>query len=282
MGKYSYTSYSQQEVKTQASSVKKEYPRVGYFYLKEDKPSAIVRFDVSSGDDLTIVDVHNVKVGNAWRNVACLRDSEEESWKNCPLCEHNIKSRTTKVFVRMLEYVIEEGKVVARPVVWSRYKTFADELISNLNDYGDLRDCLFKISYEKDGKGKAKYSVKYQPEKGMYTEDAGYVKDFSAFKNFLVNKHSYMERTFEELKTFVETGEMASRKPKTSAEESHEDMTETSTSTTEKEELKQDTVVTREKPAIEEQVEDPAVFSRKRRYEDILDEIESPDDENPF
>lgn len=211
MGKYSYDSYSKMEAGTPAAP-KKEFPRVGYFYLSDDKTTAIVRFDVSSGEDLVIADVHNVKVGDRWRNVACLRDSDSEPWNKCPLCEHNIKTRSTKVFVRMLEYVYEDNKVVAKPVVWTRYKGFADELIRDLNDYGDLRDCLFKVTRIKEN-GKTSYDVKYQPDKGIYTEEAGYVKDFSAFKNFMVNKHSFMERTFDELKAFVETGEMASRKP---------------------------------------------------------------------
>lgn len=210
MGRYSYDSYTKQEVTTTTN--KKEFPRVGYFYLTDDKPTAIVRFNISSTEDIMLVDVHNVNVGKTFRNIACLRENDNESWQKCPLCEHSIKTRTTKVFVEMLEYVYEDNKVVAKPVTWSRYKSFADELVRDLNDYGDLRECLFKITKIKSN-GRVSYDVKYQPEKGIYTEDAGYVKDFSAFNNFLMNKHSYMERTYEELKTFVETGELATRKP---------------------------------------------------------------------
>lgn len=227
MSQYSYTSYKESSTAQEAdkkSSQKRDYPRVGYFKLNAEKPSAIVRFDVATPDDLVIADVHNIKVGTQWRNVACLRASNEP-WNKCPLCEKSIKTRRTCVFVRMLEYSIVDGKVVATPVVWTRYSSFADELVLKLNDYGDLRECLFKVTQLKEN-GKTTYTVNYQPEKGMYTEDMGYVKDFSAFKGFLVNKHSFMERTFDELTTFVKTGEMASRKPATETKKEEPEKTE--------------------------------------------------------
>ena len=225
MGKYNYDSLkTAQETKSTSSSDRRDYPRVGYFWLSENKPSAIVRFDVSSPDDLEIVDVHNVKLTKEdgttyYRNVACLRNNDEP-FKNCPLCAQNVKTRSTQVFVKMIEYYINnEGQVVASPVVWARYSSFADELVTLLNQYGDLKDHLFKVSKVKEG-NKTKYSVLYQPEMGIYTEAAGYTKDFSALDHLLINKHSYMERTFDELETFVKTGVMASRKPTSEKSES--------------------------------------------------------------
>ena len=191
---------------------------IGYFNLWDAKPSAIVRFDVSTSDDLEIVDVHNTKITKedgtfVYRYVACLRDNNAP-FKDCPLCAKDVKTRRTVVFVKMLEYRIgEDGKVYAFPVTWARASTFADELVSLINDYGDLKELLFKVTREVSN-GKTKYNVRLQPEMGIYTEAAGYVKDFSAFNNFMMNKHSYMERTFDELDEFVKTGVMASRKPK--------------------------------------------------------------------
>ena len=216
MGKYSYESLKSASQNQEATKEDRELQRVGYFNLTDEKPSAIVRFDVNSTDDLEIVDVHNVKITRDdktyWRNIACLRNNDEP-FKNCPLCAKDIKTRSTRVFVRMLEYSIVDGKVVATPTVWTRYSNFADELVTLLNQYGDLREHLFKVTRDVSS-GKTKYTVLYQPEMGIYTEAAGYVKDFSRFEKFLVNKHSYMERTFEELEKFVKTGVMASRKPK--------------------------------------------------------------------
>ena len=211
MAKYNYESLknSQQEKTTSnIQDTKKEYPRVGYFSLWDEKPSAIVRFDVGSSDDLEILDVHNTKITrndgtHVYRYVACLRNNDEP-FKACPLCANDVKTRRTVVFVKMLEYRVgEDGKVKAVPV----------------NDYGDLRELLFKVSMDKSS-GKTKFNVRLQPEMGIYTEAAGYVKDFSAFNNFLMNKHSYMERTFDELDEFVKTGVMASRKPKGEKQES--------------------------------------------------------------
>lgn len=297
MAKYSYESYVKAEADNAQNKEKHEYPRVGYFYLNEEKPTAIVRFDVSSGDDLTIVDVHNVKVGNSWRNVACLRDNDNEQWSKCPLCETNIKSRSKKVFVRMLEYVIEEGKVVVKPVVWTRYSTFADELMSKLKTYGDLKECLFKVTYEKKN-GKGSYTVDYLPDRvGMYTEEAGYKKDFSAFNNFLVNKHSYMERTFEELKEYVKTGEMASRKPadsKPKSEDANLDKvvenaeeekkidkelgfnTEATSGHVESSKLETKTTAVDSNPAIQDNPVEEESTPRRRRYADFTEDFTSP------
>ena len=223
MGKYNYDSLKSAQVAGTTNTSKRDFPRVGHFWLSDNKPSAIVRFDVSSPNDLEIVDVHNVTLTRddkkVYRYVACLRNNDEP-FKNCPLCAQNIKTRNTQVFVKMIEYYIDkEGQVVAAPAVWSRGSNFADELVTLLNQYGDLKDHLFKVTRERVN-NKTKYSVLYQPEMGIYTESAGYTKDFSALDNLLINKHSYMERTFEELETFVKTGEMASRKPTVEKQES--------------------------------------------------------------
>lgn len=225
MGKYNYDSLkTAQQTTSNQSSGKKDYPRVGYFWLSDNKPSAIVRFAVSSPDDLEIVDVHNVKLKKEdgttyYRYVACLRNNDEP-FKNCPLCAKDVKTRSTQVFVKLIEYYInKEGQVVASPCVWARFSGFADELVTLINQYGDLKDHLFKVTKTKEG-NKTKYSVLYQPEMGIYTEAAGYTKDFSAFDHLLINKHSYMERTFDELETFVKTGQMASRKPTSEKNES--------------------------------------------------------------
>ena len=215
MGKYNYESFASASSGHEPS--KKQFPKIGYFWVGEKKPTAIVRFDVASGEDLTLVDVHNIKVntpyGTSYRDVACLRESREDPWEKCPLCKHDIKSRSTKVYVRLLEYVVEDGKVVAKPACWSRFSGFANEIMNLLNTYGDLREQLFKVTWTKEG-GRGKTTVLPLIDRGgLYTEENGYVKDFSAFKTFSVNKHSYMERTFEEIQTYLETGEMPSRKP---------------------------------------------------------------------
>ena len=255
MGKYNYESLktAQQETQSTHTGTKKDFPRVGYFWLSDNKPSAIVRFDVSSQDDLEIVDVHNVKITKdnktVYRLVACLRNNDEP-FKNCPLCAKDVKTRSTQVFVKMIEYYInKDGQVVAAPVVWARYSSFADELVSLLNDYGDLRDHLFKVTRDKSS-GKTKYLVRYQPEMGIYTEDAGYTKDFSAFNGLLINKHSYMERTFEELETFVNTGEMASRKPVSESK----NLENVIANTKEEKEVEQALGMTQETPVVESPV----------------------------
>lgn len=262
MAKYNYESLKTAQAERQES---KGYQRVYHFALWDKKPTAIVRFDVGSPDDLEIVDVHNVKIikdgKTTWRNVACLR-SDKDAFDKCPLCKKNIKTRGKQVFVKLLEYVTNEhGQVVPRPAVWSRYASFADELVSKINLYGDLRDCLFQITREVTN-NKTKFSVDLLPDKmGIYTEANGYVKDFSAFEDFVIGKHSYMERTFEELTEFVATGKMASRKPTEEQVEGEEVVEETQTTHTpavEVDESIQDTTGMEDMPnVIREKVEVP-------------------------
>lgn len=215
MGKISYETYV---TRANATSNNNNTKKVGYFKLANDGDFAIVRFDYSSEEEFDIVDIHVVKDNDGrYRNIACLRESFKESKDLCPLCAKGEKVNT-RFFVKMISYTKDEnGKIIATPVVWERpAKKSVTSLKTLLNDYGDLRECVFKITrhgakYVQDKEGKTipnkdvTYSINYQ-NPAIYKEELGYVKDFSAFEDFDVSKHSYAVRTFDELVEFIKTG----------------------------------------------------------------------------
>ena len=261
MGKISYETYVSRG-KSAADSTK---PKVGYFKLANDGEYAIVRFDYASADEFDIVDIHTIQDKDGrWRNIACLRESFKEPKEKCPLC---MKGETvkTKFFVKMITYTKDEtGKVVVTPVVWERpAKKFVAELKNFINDYGDLRECIFKITrngakFVKDKEGKTipntdvTYSINYQ-NPAIYKEELGFVKDFSAFKDFDVSKHSYAIRSAEDIQKFIETGELPVAKRTTPAPEEKMAVPEAPVATATLPEIKVDAegVVIRPTPVME-------------------------------
>ena len=212
MATYSYEDYKAQYESGQRKG--KQERKVGYFSLPDDESSAIVRFDVSSVGDFQFADLHRVKIDKGYRNVACLRNAKEPLAK-CPLCAEGVQ-RSAKVFVRLLEYTTgEDGSVKVEAKVWERPAYFAKTLETYINEYGDLRDCVFKV-VRKGAKGEMKvnYELIYK-NPAVYSEESGFKKDFSDFDDFELNHHSFMEKTAEDMVYFLEHGEFNYRKDST-------------------------------------------------------------------
>lgn len=187
----------QQESKQQATRT--ERPRVGYFSLKDDGDEAIVRFNYSSSKEFNLVTVHTVKIGERYRDISCLDD-------NCPFCtEYDNKSR--KFYVKLIEYTRDEnGQIVATPKVWKRPAMFAQTLNSYLIEYGDLKNIVFKIK-RRGKKGELSTTYDLMLANPSIYKDELYAKDFSGFDNFDLSRHSYMNKTREEMFEFIEKGE---------------------------------------------------------------------------
>ena len=201
MAKYNYENY---EKSSAAESTQKS--KVGYFNsLKDDGDEAVVRFIYTSPNEFDIVTVHNVQVGDRWRRVSCLREGYDPLEK-CPLCQKG-NSVGVKFYVKLLEYYTkEDGTIGAQAKVWERPASFAKLLKSYIDEGYNLSECIFKIK-RRGAKGslQTKYDVMYANPQ-IYKPEI-YVKDFSDFEGFDLSHHSYYEKTFEELATFVATGE---------------------------------------------------------------------------
>lgn len=203
MSVYSYESFLMNKAETTSAKPTSKFQKVGYFKLENDGDSTLVRFAYKNKSEFQIATVHIVE---GYRRVVCLRDAKEPIEK-CPLCAAGEKV-LNKFYVKLIEYTKDEqGNVVATPKVWERPSGFASVLDSLCEEYGaDLCDHVFKIK-RRGAKGdmKTEYDVMYaNPE--LYKESVGYVKDFSAFDNFDLSKHSYYIKSFDEMVEYCETG----------------------------------------------------------------------------
>lgn len=203
MAKFTFNNY-ENDKKTQ--STHSSMSRVGYFNsLKDDGDEAIVRFAYNTPEEFELTSVHRVKIDDKWRNVSCLRE-DNDSFDVCPLCKASKENYRVKFFVKLIEYTTNgNGEIVATPKVWERPVSFATTLADNYKEYGNLSNYIFKIKRTgAKGSLQTTYSVLlanqvvYKPEL--------YVADFSAFQNFELAHHSYIEESYSDLVKDIESG----------------------------------------------------------------------------
>jgi len=204
MSRYSYETYADMK-KDSAQTNTKTLSKVGYFKLS-DGEEALVRFNCASLSDFEIVSTHTVKVKDKFRNVSCLRTKAYEPIDNCPLCKEGNQAKT-RVYIKLIKYVVDEyGKVTQIvPLVANFPKKYADTIGNLIQEYGDLRDQVFKIK-RVGAELNTTYTFMYMnPIK--YSEANGFAKDFTDFEGFDLVPHSFIERSKEDINEFLITGE---------------------------------------------------------------------------
>lgn len=205
--------------------------RVGYFGLKDDGDTAIVRFNIKSLEDpsLAVQSIHWVTTAEGkHRVVGCLRSDPAEDFNHCPLCASGEKPRY-RIVLQLLEYKQDDnGNTVAVPVTWDQPARFRETLKSYLLEYGDLRNYVFKITRQgKKGDSQTKYSI-IPGNQNIYKEEV-FKKDFSAFDNFDINTR-ILNLSYEELSNFVDTGNLpTTNNPQTQPEYNLKTSTSTNT-----------------------------------------------------
>ena len=183
MGQVDFNFY-QQHVQENSGNNTERGPGVGFFFLKQDKEQATVKFLIDSPEDLTIMACHKVQIGNSKRWVNCLRDVHDIT-STCPLCSKGEKVEY-RVFVPMLEYKrAEDNSIVVVSKIWERPAGFANTLVNLLTEYGPLSESVFKITRNgAPGTRGTTYDITYaRPE--IYKPSI-YVKDTTAFNNYSV------------------------------------------------------------------------------------------------
>lgn len=204
MARFNYSSYLEKEEKKGTGDYK-----VSYFGLKDDGDEATVRFIYNSTEEFHLVTVHAVEVDGKQRRVSCLRTGTEPLSK-CPLCEagHRVYD---KMYVKLIQYTTDSnGQVSAQGKVWERPAYFSKTIENLFREYGTLSDVIFKIKrHGKKGDTKTTYDILYA-NPAIYKAEI-YTKDFSAFDGFEINKFFYLEKTAEEMRTFVHTGKFPER-----------------------------------------------------------------------
>lgn len=190
---------------------------VQYFGLKNDGDEAIVRFDYSVKEDIQLDSIHIVEAGGKKRKVECLRTALEPI-DNCPLCQAGYQVYK-KMYVKLVEYVTQpDGTVKPEPKIWERKADFSKTIISLMNDYGDLRECIFKVKRQgKAGDPGTTYMINYQNPR-IYTSEI-YRIDFSGFDGYDLNRFVVLKRTAQEMVTFLETGNFPAPTPKDAVKE---------------------------------------------------------------
>lgn len=183
---------------------------VGFFQLKNDGDEAIVRFLCDSVDDFEILTVHNIKLGDKYRKVNCIRDPREPL-ENCPLCAAGEKINQ-RFFIKMIQYVPSRDNTTGvqiltpKAMVWERAVSYAKTLKSYLDNYGPLSDVICKIiRHGKAGDMQTTYEIVPNLSKTVYRDDV-YVKDMNLFGDFNALGTFVMDRNYEDIAQFVATG----------------------------------------------------------------------------
>jgi hypothetical protein len=163
-------------------------------------------------EDLQFATVHQLGAAQKWMKVGCLNPVGSYS-DNCPLCSAvaagntSIGKASKKVFVQMLVSYKDNvtGQFSAAvPVIWERPAGFATEIAGKLRDYGPLSERVFKVTRNgAAGSMQTTYAISYFP---VYDKPEAVPADFSAFNNFNIAKHSYWEKSVEDINTFLSTG----------------------------------------------------------------------------
>ena len=211
MANFTYAQYQNVVAQAQNNSANTNI-KIGFFKLKNDQDEALIRINVKSMEDLQFATVHQLGAAQKWMKVGCLNPVGSYS-DNCPLCSAvaagntSIGKASKKVFVQMLVSYKDNvtGQFSAAvPVIWERPAGFATEIAGKLRDYGPLNERVFKVTRNgAAGSMQTTYAISYIP---VYDKPEAVPTDFSAFNNFNIAKHSFWEKSVEDINTFLSTG----------------------------------------------------------------------------
>lgn len=221
MSTFNFAQYQQIAAQEQSQS-SGDGTKVGYFKLKDDGDTAIARINLSSTDEFMFAAVHTLQVGGKWMKVSCLNPLGMNA-AGCPLCSANqanpkgsVGKSAKKMFIPMIvsyrDAQSATGYAPPVPVIWDRPASFSRELANKLMLAGNLKDVLVMITRNgKAGDMQTTYSVEIIPATHPVFKPEMIPTDFSAFNNFNIAKHSYWEKTTEEINTFLATGQFPER-----------------------------------------------------------------------
>ena len=220
MAQFNFNDY--QNVVAQAQANGEGSTKVGYFRLKNDGDIAIARINISSTDEMMFASVHSVGMNGKWLKVSCLNPLGANNG-SCGLCAaHNanpngsVGKSAKKIFIPMMVSYRDPnaatGYTAPAPVIWDRPAAFSRELANKLMIAGDLRNTLVLITRNgKAGDMQTTYSMDILPETHPVFKPDMVPADFSAFNNFNIAKHSYWEKSADEIQVYLTTGQFPER-----------------------------------------------------------------------
>ena len=214
MSQFNFNDYQSVVARAQANAG--SIQKVGFFKLKNDGDVAIARLNISSTDDLSFASVHTISANGKWLKVSCLNPLGSYSG-SCALCNAvaggntSISKAAKKVYIQMMVSYRDpsspSGYTAPAPVIWERPAGFSKEIANKLMIAGDLRNTLVLITRNgAAGDMQTTYSMDLVPATHPVFKSEMVPNDFSAFANFNIAKHSYWEKTPDEINTYLTTG----------------------------------------------------------------------------
>lgn len=219
MSTFNYAQYQNVVAQAQANG---EGTKIGYFKLKDDGDIAIARINISSTDELMFASVHTINSNGRWIKVSCLNPLGANNGA-CGLCSANaanpkgaVSKAAKKLYIPMLVSYRDPnaatGYTTPIPVIWDRPAAFSRELANKLMIAGDLRNTLVLITRNgKAGDMQTTYSMDILPADHPVFRPEMIPADFSGFNNFNIARHSYWEKTAEEINIYLSTGQFPER-----------------------------------------------------------------------
>lgn len=132
----------------------------GYFSLRDDGDSAVVRFlyNQPDGSDIDYFLVHEVQIDGKKRYVSCnsVDENGESHPDDCPLCKAGNKPKE-KLF---LQLVASDNPEAVQ--VWERGSSFVSKIITYLNEFGNLSSVKIKV-IRRGKKGDQKTQYEFMP-----------------------------------------------------------------------------------------------------------------------
>lgn len=220
MATFSYADY--QNVVAQAQANGEGSAKVGYFKLKNDGDIAIARLNIAAIEELMFASVHTIGANGRWIKVSCLNPLGSYNG-DCALCSANtanpkgpVSKAAKKLFIPMIvsyrDATAQNGYTAPAPVIWDRPASFSRELANKLMVAGDLRNTLVLITRNgKAGDMQTTYSMDILPNDHPVFKPDMIPADFSAFNNFNIARHSYWEKTADEINVYLTTGQFPER-----------------------------------------------------------------------
>lgn len=214
MSSFNFNDYQSVVARAQANAGSVQ--KVGFFKLKNDGDVAIARLNISSTDDLSFASVHTISANGKWLKVSCLNPLGSYNG-SCPLCNAvaagntSISKASKKVYIQMMVSYRDpsspSGYTAPAPVIWERPAGFSKEIANKLMIAGDLRNTLVLITRNgAAGDMQTTYSMDLIPATHPVFKSEMVPNDFAAFANFNIAKHSYWEKTVDEINTYLTTG----------------------------------------------------------------------------
>ena len=173
----------------------------GFLSLTNNGDTAHVRFLYESEEDIYAITVHKVEMaGGKNRYIECFKHYDEPV-DVCPFCQEQY-SRSLKMFIPV--YDVEEQKVK----IWERGQTYFDILMELYRQNAPIISNVFEIVRNGEkGDINTKYEIfllNRDDEDYVTTIDMFELPDIDGSESSLV-----IAKTYEQMKTFVQTGSFA-------------------------------------------------------------------------